>query len=87
MKRVVVHLKDSHGKEFVARTDFMEAETAEAERARIEQEHATAGSENRWIRVGDESVQSKHIQRLRLEEKDEGPPEQWGGPSLYDMHF
>lgn len=86
MKRVVVHLKDQHGHAFVAQTEYLEDAEAEEERTRIEQEHAAAGAENRWIRVGaDESIQSKHIQWIRLETQDEGPVEQWGGSSFSDM--
>lgn len=46
----------------------MDDSAAEAERTRIEQEHATAGSENDWIRVGSTSVQSKHIVVIQVED-------------------
>jgi hypothetical protein len=88
VKRIVVHLKDSHGKEYVAVSDDMDDQAAEAERTRIENEHASAGAENRWIRVGDESVQSKHIARIRLDDTSPREPEQWGGPDISrDMDF
>jgi hypothetical protein len=68
MRRVLVHLRDDRGRESVVTSDEMSQEKAEAERGRIEKEHAEAGDTNRWIRVGGSSVQSKHIFSIEVNE-------------------
>jgi hypothetical protein len=52
----------------------------------IEEEHANAGDQNRWIRVGKTSVQSRHIATIRVEE----PPQERvrvSGESPMDKQF
>ena len=68
----VATVDDERGKESVFATEPMEDEAAEVERTRIEGEHASAGDKNRWIRVGDTSVQSKHIVVIRVQEPPTG---------------
>lgn len=89
VKRLTVYLRDERGNESAVMTDAMDDETAEAERTRIENEHASTGTgENRWIRVGDDSVQSKHIARIRLDDASPREPEVWGDPDITrDMDF
>lgn len=82
MKRVVVRFLDDKGNISVFATDSMADDEAEALRDRIEREHAEAGSENRWIRVANHSIQSRQIQTISVDEPpsvafgfgDEGEP-------------
>lgn len=62
----------------------MNDEVAEAERTRIEEEHANAGDRNRWIRVGGTSVQSKHLVTIRVEDPPL-PPRGGGLPITHDL--
>ena len=73
MKRVSVRFLDdkNHVSEFT--TDSMPEDEAEALRDRIEKEHAEAGSENSWIRVGNHSIQSRQIQTNSVVEPPSAP--------------
>ena len=66
MKRLLVHVRDDKGTESVLDTDPMDDEAAEAERKRVEREHAAAGPANTWIRFGRHSVQSRDIFRIEI---------------------
>jgi hypothetical protein len=76
VKRVIVRYLEDSGHLSVAASDPMPDEEAEALRQRIQQEHIEAGDKNRWIDVGGESVQSRQIQTISVQE----PP---GGASSY----
>ena len=54
----------------------MDDEAAEAERRRVEEEHAEAGGQNRWIRLGNVSFQSKELRTIEVSE-----------PPQADAHF
>ena len=68
MTHVSVRIKDDKGKEQVFTTNEMTVDEAEALRHQIEREHIEAGSDNRWIRVGNHSVQSRQIQTISVQE-------------------
>jgi len=67
MRRVIVRYIDDKGNVSVVATDAMADEEAESQRDRIEREHIEAGEQNRWIRVGEHSIQSRQIQAISLE--------------------
>jgi hypothetical protein len=73
MKRVIVRYVDDKGNVSVFATDSMPDDEAEAERKRIQREHAEAGEANRWIEVGPHSVQSRQIQTISVQDPPSGP--------------
>lgn len=90
MKRVVVRLLVDDGNASRVVTDFMPDEEAEALRDRVEKEHSEAGTENRWIRVGRHSIQSRQIQTISVEAPRQSAPSavQRGEPIFRrDMNF
>jgi hypothetical protein len=78
MKRVIVRYVDDKGNLSVFATDPMPDEEAEAERRRIQTEHAEAGDANRWIEVGPHSVQSRQIQSISVQEPVTGASAYFG---------
>jgi hypothetical protein len=86
VKILVVHTLDVNGRPQQFRASMEDAE-AEAERQRVEEEHAAAGDENRWIRFGPHSVQSKTIHAISLESPPAAPVAVGRRKSLFDMEF
>jgi hypothetical protein len=85
MKRVIVRYIDDKGNLSAVATDAMPDDEAGAVRDRVEAEHSAAGAQNRWIRVGDHSVQSRQIQTISLEEPLTGPT--YGEDYYYEPLF